>query len=209
MLGPAQQIGPEGGSSDSIQERSWATLVKLSAFEAEFSYCLADTQAAIRARSERAFVHLQRLIAVDGDVQRKWSDALKSGEVRCEQFGAVHLLHHGIWAFKVHAQSARTDLVFQEPVENVAIPSGAVEGLVLTEWKVARNLAEGQDKFRQAQEQAHRYVGSAISGNELTTYRYAVVVSEDPIRPPSDVIVDGVTYRHVNVATNPRVPSRS
>ena len=57
----------------------------------------------LRARSERAFLHLRRLLAVDRDVRAKWKAAYegKQGEVACEALGAVHLLSHGIYAFKV------------------------------------------------------------------------------------------------------------
>jgi hypothetical protein len=33
----------------------------------------------------------------------------------CEKLAGVHLLLHGIWAFKVHAAGERTDLVFPQP----------------------------------------------------------------------------------------------
>lgn len=100
------------GTADALQERVWAVLVSLAAFETEMSFLLSDVQQFIRARSERAFAHLQRSIVVDAELREKWQRAFDDGEVACEKLGAVHLLLHGIWAFKVDAAGARTDLVF-------------------------------------------------------------------------------------------------
>lgn len=108
-------IRDSSGTKNSLQERLWAALVQLVAFEAEMSFILSDVQESIRARSERAFSHLQRLIVADSAFRKKWGMAFDKGEVDCEKLGAVHFLHHGIWAFKVDAAGARTDLVFQEP----------------------------------------------------------------------------------------------
>jgi hypothetical protein len=76
--------------------------------------CLSDVQESIRTYSERAFAHLQRSIVADEEIQRKWLCAFGKGEVACEKLGGVDLLSHGIWAFKVDARGARTDLVFQD-----------------------------------------------------------------------------------------------
>jgi hypothetical protein len=92
-----------GGPPDALRERVWAALVSLVAFETEMSFLLSDVQASIRARSERAFSHLQRSIVVDENIRARWLKAFKEGEVACEKLGAVHLLLHGIWAFKVDA----------------------------------------------------------------------------------------------------------
>lgn len=46
-------------------------------------------------RSKRAFLHLQRLLAVDADIRAKWKGAFEAehkGELSCEKLGAVHLL---------------------------------------------------------------------------------------------------------------------
>ena len=108
-------IRDTSGTPDARQERVWAILVLLAAFETEMSFNLSDVQESIRAHSERAFSHLKRSIVVDAAFRNKWQEAFKKGEVECEKLGAVHLLLHGIWAFKVNAAGARTDLVFQEP----------------------------------------------------------------------------------------------
>jgi hypothetical protein len=52
-------------------------LVMIAAGEAEIAYLLRDRQAAILSRSERAFIHLQRLILIDADVKQKWTDAFE------------------------------------------------------------------------------------------------------------------------------------
>ncbi len=80
------------GSPDAFQERVWAALVVLAAFETEISFLLSDAQESIRTRSERAFAHLQRLIVVDSTFREKWQAAFEKGEVACEKLGAVHLL---------------------------------------------------------------------------------------------------------------------
>ena len=92
-------------------------LVALRAFEAEMTFLLSDTQQDMRTRSERAFRHLIWQIVVDDEVRRKWKEAFNDGEVQCEKIGAVHLLWHGIYAFKFDAaKGGRTDLVFKEPL---------------------------------------------------------------------------------------------
>jgi hypothetical protein len=180
--------------------------VLLTAFEAEMSFLLSDAQEVIRARSERAFLHLQRLLAVDDVIQDRWKTAFNAGETACEKLGDVHLLWHGIFAFKINAQGARTDLIFSEPIDASLVQKG-VEGLVLTEWKVAdeRNAAR---RFEEARKQAALYQRGALVGTELTGYRYAVVVSRTELsNVPDNLPIGGVIYRHINIAITPRSPS--
>lgn len=75
-------------TQEAQQERVWAALVQLAAFETEMSFLLSDVQSSIRARSERAFSHLQRSIVVDPDTRVKWQTAFDAGEVACEKLGA-------------------------------------------------------------------------------------------------------------------------
>jgi hypothetical protein len=117
------------GTPDSLQERVWAALVLLGAFETEMSFFLSDVQESIRTRSERAFSHLQRSIVADPGFREKWQTAYNEGEVACEKLGAVHLLLHGIFAFKIDAAGARTDLVFQEPAKISLASSGMLTAL--------------------------------------------------------------------------------
>ena len=129
-------IRDTSGTADSVDERVWAALVLLGGFESEVSFILADQQEVIRARSERAFAHLQRSIVADPDFREKWLKAFKDGEVACEKLGGVHLLVHGIFAFKVTAEGERTDLVFQDIAGDLADEQRYADGIVLTEWKI-------------------------------------------------------------------------
>ena len=178
-------------------------VVKLSAFEAETTFYLGDTQERIRSTCELAFLHLQRLIIVDEDLRKKWQAAFRKHETHCEKLGAVHLLWHGIWAFKFDGFSGRTDLIFPEPLRFEDQP--AALGFVLTEWKKA---GSNPDKaYTDARKQATRYSKDVLAGVELVSHRYAVVVSEKYAAPPSDIDEDGVIYRHINIAVDPDSPS--
>jgi hypothetical protein len=152
-------------------------LVLIGAFETEISFLLSDRQQRICSRTERAFAHLQRTIEVDHSFASNWQTAFKVRENACERLGAVHLLLHGIWAFKLDAAGARTDLVFQEPTEDLSHEQRYADGLVLTEWKTASSQNKVASKFREAREQAAKYVRGALGGNELRAYRYAVAVT--------------------------------
>lgn len=202
-------ISDTSGGPGAKKERVWAALVRLSAFETEMSFILSDAQETIRTRSERAFSHLQRLIVADSTFREKWDRAFKEGEVSCEKLGAVHLLLHGIWAFKVNAAGARTDLVFQEPAGDLTDVQRYVDGIVLTEWKKADPDADAAYQFEQARNQAQHYAEGVLAGSELTGYRYAVVVSRRQVSLPDDLRADGVVYRHINIAVEPLTPSRA
>jgi hypothetical protein len=121
----------------------------------------------------------------------------------------VHLLLHGIWAFKVNAKGERTDLVFEEPADDLGAENSYADGLVLTEWKVARADDRAEDRFQEARAQARRYAQGSLAGNELTAYRYAIVVSSRQATVPADLTENGIVYRHINIAVDPRSPSRS
>lgn len=197
------------GTADLLQERVWAALVQLAAFETEMSFLLSDIQESIRARSERAFAHLQRSIVVDLDVRTKWQKAFADGEVACEKLGAVHLLQHGIWAFKIDAVvGARTDLVYQEPAPDLTAVERYADGLVLTEWKKASVDGESDKRFEEARSQASRYAEGPLATTELRAYRYAIVVSRRRVEVPADVREGSVVYRHINIAVEPQVASR-
>lgn len=172
---------------------------------------LSDTQQHIRTRSERTFNHLQRLLVVDEEVRNKWKAAYEKGEIECEKLGAVHLLLHGIWAFKVDAEGERTDLVYQEPTGDLKEELRYADGIVLTEWKKAKpELSENNLSilYQQARDQAKRYASGALGGCELTAYRFLVVVSEKQVNVPDVKTVNGIVYHHVNIAIDPSSPSR-
>jgi hypothetical protein len=49
---------------------------KLIMFCAKFEYLICDTEIDSRNRTERAFEHLKRLIAIDGDTSQKWKKSI-------------------------------------------------------------------------------------------------------------------------------------
>ncbi|MCP4747988.1 MAG: hypothetical protein GY874_17900 [Desulfobacteraceae bacterium] len=195
-------------SSSTQGARMRALLIILYAFESEMSFILSDVQEFIRARSERAFLHLQRSIVADTDFRAKWEKAFDDGEVACEKLGAVHLLLHGIWAFKVDAQGARTDLVYQEAATDLINMHRYADGIVLTEWKKVNGRNESQKQFEKARVQAELYAKGALAGIELTGYRYAVVISRNEVKVPEDISEGEVIYRHINIAVAPKTPSQ-
>jgi hypothetical protein len=183
-------------------------LFRLSDFTSEMSSILADVQWPLRALSERAFSHLQRLIVVDRDIREKWRGAFKISEVECEKLGGVHLLWHGILAFKVSATGGRTDLVFQQPIANLTNDQKHAAGLVLTEWKTANSKEQALQKYQEAREQAKLYASEILGGTELTAYRYAIVVSLHGVEVPDPLKQGGVEYRHINIAIDLSWPSQ-
>lgn len=195
-------------SQDMRQIYIRSTLVTLASLEAEVSYLLSDHQASVQSRTERAFEHLQRSIVVDELMGDRWRKAWEAGEVECEKLGAVHLLSHGIWAFKVDSKGARTDLVYQEPMHDLQAATRSAEGLVLTEWKKLANGANAKRLFASARTQTKSYASGALAGTELTRLRYAVLVSSDNIAVPDDITEGDFTFRHINIAVSPRTPSR-
>jgi hypothetical protein len=182
-------------------------LTSLAAFRAEFSYTIADTQAVALRITERAFAHLQRSIVADDEVRKKWLKAFSEGEPACEKLGSLHLLSHGVWAFKAHAEKGRTDLILNEPLADISTIERTSTALVLTEWKVIRQGQKLETKVREAYEQTKVYSAGVLSGVELVNYRYLVVVSEKGLKMPGDLIEDNLTFRHINVPIDPEIPS--
>lgn len=179
----------------------------LAAFRSEFDHHIADSAMFSRRMSDRAFVHIQRSIVVDDDERARWTAAFSKGETSCERLGSIRLLSHGIWAFKVDAVGERTDLVFQEPLQNTADLQRSADALVLTEWKLCPRQADLASKLMEARTQAQRYRAGALAAIELMSYRYLVMVSSKHLVLPRDELVDGVLYRHINVAVDPNTPS--
>lgn len=184
-----------------------ARLAPLAAFRAELAYHLSDREAVVRRLSERAFQHLQRSIIADPTEQARWTEAFKEGETACEKLGAVHLLSHGLWGFKVSGVGEATDLIFAEPIDRAAVLSAA-EALVLTEWKLVRQESQATSQADQAHRQASRYARGVLGGLELNGYRYLVLVSKDFLDLPDDFTEDNVRYRHINIAVAPKSPSK-
>lgn len=186
-----------------------ACLTVLSGFRSELRFQLTDRSATLLRLTERALLHLQRTIVADSEARRRWTQAFAAGETTCEQLGAVHLLLHGIWAFKTSAAGERTDLVYNEPTSDGDLAARTAEALVLTEWKVVRADSELKDKLSAAERQARLYSRGVLGGMELSDSRFLVMVSEDRLSLPADDAIDGIVYRARNIAVNPSAPSRS
>jgi hypothetical protein len=185
-----------------------AMLALLQSIRAEVTHLLADTEYQARCTVERAFLHLKRSIIVDEGLRKRWKAAFEGHETHCEKLGAVHLLGHGLWGFKVSATGAATDLVLGEALTPDDEVERASNALVLTEWKRLLHPREIDAVVAQARDQAGKYSGGVLGGVELRTYRYIVVVSEkDEVMPP-DLLMGSVTYRHVNIPVSPKVPSK-
>jgi len=194
-------------SGAQIRGRVQFALTSLAAFRSEFSYVISDTQAVALRITERAFVHLQRSIMVNDDIRKNWIAAFDIGETKCEKLGALHLLSHGIWAFKAHGKKGRTDLILDEPLPDSSIIEKASTALVLTEWKIVKNSNELDDKIEEALKQTKLYVTGVLGGIELTNYRYLVMVSEKSTKMPFDFTEGTIAYRHINIPVNPDTPS--
>jgi len=180
----------------------------LAEFKSEFELSIAGSAEYAKSLVEWAFIHLQRTLVVDKDVGRKWNEAFSSGELSCERLGAVHLLSHGIWAFKAHAIGERTDLILGEPINfnDVKVTKSV---LVLTEWKTVGSQGEIESKSKKAKKQAERYGVGSLAGFELATNRYIILVSRKNLMPPQDIKDGQLLYRHINIAVEPDPPSVS
>lgn len=195
--------------NDHFTEGTAMFVVPFELFEGEVTYLLADNQQHLRLRTERALMLLQRQLTVDEEIRGKWKRAVER-EVPCERLGAVHLLSQGIYGFKAVAPGAATDLILPELPDEREIMRAA-EGLVLTEWKWLTE-ADALQLFAVAREQAHLYGRGILAGAELRSYRYLIGVSlaELPLDcVPKDLVIDDVTYRHINVVIDPDVPSKA
>ena len=186
------------------------SLAPLASFRSQFEYLIRDAEAEGRSLTELAFEHLRRQIVVDNDIRGKWQTAFNEGnETDCEKLGAVHLLSHGIWAFKVVGTGAATDLVFNEPVKNYADSiRRTARALVLTEWKLVKDEKELLKKARVAREQAKIYSGGVLGDSELKRTRYVILVCGRRL-PPLEAVIDGaVIYCHILLPTSPEVASK-
>lgn len=197
----------EGISSDAIGIQRF---VHLASFRSELEYLLRDLETERRSLTELAFEHLRRQLVVDTDIKNKWQVAFRSNEVACERLGAVHLLGHGIWAFKVSAPGSATDLVFGDPIpQDDKQLKRTARALVLTEWKRIVNVGDMEAKAEEAREQTKIYSGGVMGDVELKQTRYIVLVSESDWAPPNDLIDGRITYRHIILPVKSEVPSRA
>lgn len=173
----------------------------------EIDWAMGDYDIVLRRVVDRAFLHLQRLIVADVDIARKWQEAFKKNEMACERLGGAHLLHHGIWGFKADATGARTDLVLGQPLVVNDDIRRAVDGLVLTEWKLVKSQSTASDMAAAAILQAKNYSHGLLAGFELGSIRYVVLVSQKALPRIPDETRHEYTYSHVNIAVDPDVPS--
>lgn len=189
--------------------RLQAVLTNLLSFQTEFIYQISDTSAFTKRLVERSFIHLSRSIIADRIIKNRWKEAFEEGETSCEKLGAVHLLLHGIWAFKASAEGERTDLILGQPLVNFAEVEDVAEAMVLTEWKVLKNpKKEFAEKTMLALKQARRYSAGILAGFELANYRYLVIVSENVLDMPEGLRENDVIYKYVNIAVDPSSPSK-
>ncbi len=182
-------------------------LCVLSSAKSQLNYHMSGTHQQLRLLTDRAFMHLQRCIIADDELREKWKKAFGRGETKCEALGAVHLLWHGIWAFKANAAGGRTDLVLGNVIDNQSIATEAALGLVLTEWKRAVKSSDAKAMFDQGREQVALYRADVLAGIELENMAYIVVVSEKDLPSLEDVDIGSRRYRFINIAVNPDTPS--
>lgn len=180
----------------------------LQSIRTEVTHHLSDLAAAQHRRVERGFEHLRRSLVVDEQLATRWKKAFDMHETHCERLGAVHLLSHGLWAFKANEAGAATDLLLGSPLDLDRIEASA-EALVLTEWKRVTDSKDLSEHLRRAHSQAKKYASGILGGIELRSYRYLVFVSEADLPMPEDVRENEVVYRHINVPVAPKSPSKA
>jgi hypothetical protein len=181
----------------------------LAAFRSEFDHLFTDHEAIIRSRVARAFLHLQRSLIADEDIHNKWERAFAVGETACEKLGALHLLSHGILAFKAYAPGERTDLILGDRLVIDDSLIAGTEGIVLTEWKCVRVDDKPADKQREAKAQALRYSTGAMAGFELHSERYLVLVGDQEFASIADEREGAVLYKTVPLFLARETPSKA
>jgi len=207
-----EKLPLEMDSSPVMQKHIAATAyfcAELQRFRSDFNYLTSDLEGTAVRLTARAFIHLQRSIVADASVREKWKFALSQHETACEKLGAVHLLQHGIWSFKVDSIGERTDLVLGEALRDQALEEVylSAEGLVLTEWKTATQ-SNSEQKYQEALVQAERYARGSLAAIELKGYRYLVIVTIDFLNDvPAEFEKDGIIYKYINIAVDPKSPS--
>jgi hypothetical protein len=201
VAAPPRLDDTAGFDANSLQ-----AITPLFAFRARFDYLIRDSEIEGRNATELSFEHLRRLIEVDANTRAAWKKAFEKNEIACERLGSVHLLSHGIWAFKVQAGGAATDLVYNEPVtpQHLRRTSRAI---VLTEWKIVRDPADADREALAARTQANDYAEGALGDLELKRTRYAVLVGLKKHDPPADIDNGRFIYRHIWLAVDPDTPS--
>jgi hypothetical protein len=199
------RLDPSFGADPQLQ----GYVVALASIRSELDHLLADHNEIIRSHVKRAFMHLQRSLIVDQGLRDRWIDAFDEGETHCERLGGVHLLLHGIWAFKADAAGAVTDLVLGESLVVDQDLIAASHGLVLTEWKRVTENLNPEEAKRTAKNQASQYAEGSLGGYDLRAERYLVLVGKKEFKPPKDEIDGGVTYKIIPIFLERDTPSAS
>ena len=179
-------------------------LAPLAAFRSEFEYLIRDAEIEGRSLTELAFEHLRRQIVVDKDVRKKWNAAFNRRETACERLGAVHLLSHGIWAFKITAPGAATDLVYGDPLSGRGIVMNRIaRALVLTEWKLVKQADDIDGKAQEGRKQTALYAAGVLGDLELKRTRYVVLVCEGELQPPLWNLMGNLVEQPINELRTP------
>lgn len=182
-------------------------LVILSIFNSEMNFYLKDQEVIAKNQVRLAFLHLQKTLMVDADVQRKWLAAYRDGDQALESLGGTYLLTHGLWAFKSRGATERLDLVSGLDIKAEEVDDiGA--SLVLTEWRSTSGDNLG-DKAKEALAQARKYGLGGLPGAELKREKYLVLVSEGPLEIPPALIDGDIRYLYFNLVVGPTALSLS
>jgi hypothetical protein len=184
-----------------------AYVVLLASVRSELDHVLADSDAIIRSHVNRAFLHLQRSLIADMEIQNKWMTAFQKGETACEKLGAVHLLLHGIWAFKADSSGQRTDLILGNHLAIDDDVLGATHGMVLTEWKLLRDGDNPENVRDKAKNQASLYSDGGLAGFQLDSERYLVLVGKKEFDVPNDERIEQVSYKVIPLFLTSKSPS--
>lgn len=180
-------------------------LLFLAALRAPVDEAYLSTDEQRRSLVERAFLHLNRTLSIDEAARSRWIDAF-AYETRCEKLGALHLLSHGVYAFKADAGTGRTDLILGTSLQ-IGDDVRSASLLVLTEWKLARDGDDIAEIARVGRRQVERYAQVELGGFELRDARYVVIVSRTPSVVPPVETIGNTMFKYVNVVIDPPRPS--
>jgi hypothetical protein len=222
----AARMANVAGQSKAVTD-PLASLVVLSAFVGELDALLSDPESEWAVAVERAFLHLERSLAVDEDLRRRWEVAFEGGkEPGLEKLGAVHLLSHGLYCFKAKAAGAESDLIVGERTKRAERSDLMTEGplddteeqrrraatpLVLTEWKRVKKAEDAKTQLGDAKSQLELYAKDAVASLELTTVCFAVLVSKEQLGCSfqGETLGNGMEMRVVNIPIAPFPPSKA
>ena len=123
-----------------------------------------------------------------------------------KKLGALHLLSHGLYAFKIDAFNERTDIMLNEHLTTDDDLTSAIDAFVMTEWKLVKHNDQVQ-KAVEARKQSERYQIGAALGVELTNTRYIVLLSDQDLVKIDDVSKNGAYYKHINIELAPSTAS--